>query len=231
MSSFKKTAVSVAIASALGLGAAGAANADAITSITITGGSFFMSDGVTPGRVPFSFIGPNTDLVGGYINGGVNSPTADPNAIGRFFFFGAAVNLYTAATSNIGGIAGGPVPTGDITGGVLTLDTTSWFANWNGTDFNQGSATASTNFVPTAGNPVPADLAGSASCVGTSCTFTNLEWQSLIVGGPFGGKTGTWTLSGTATIEGAPPVPVPAAVWLFGSGLLGLVGVARRRMK
>lgn len=26
-----------------------------------------------------------------------------------------------------------------------------------------------------------------------------------------------------------PPVPVPAAVWLFGSGLLGLVGVSRRR--
>lgn len=31
--------------------------------------------------------------------------------------------------------------------------------------------------------------------------------------------------------EAAPPpsVPVPAAVWLFGSGLLGLVGVARRK--
>jgi hypothetical protein len=25
------------------------------------------------------------------------------------------------------------------------------------------------------------------------------------------------------------PVPVPPAVWLFGSGLLGLIGVARRR--
>lgn len=27
-----------------------------------------------------------------------------------------------------------------------------------------------------------------------------------------------------------PPIPVPAAVWLFGSGLIGLVGVARRRV-
>ena len=27
----------------------------------------------------------------------------------------------------------------------------------------------------------------------------------------------------------ASPVPVPAAVWLFGSGLLGMIGVARRR--
>lgn len=29
--------------------------------------------------------------------------------------------------------------------------------------------------------------------------------------------------------ETAPPVPVPAAVWLFGSGIMGLVGFARRR--
>jgi len=29
--------------------------------------------------------------------------------------------------------------------------------------------------------------------------------------------------------ENVAPVPVPAAVWLFGSGLIGLVGVARRK--
>ena len=29
-------------------------------------------------------------------------------------------------------------------------------------------------------------------------------------------------------VSGASVVPVPAAVWLFGSGLLGLVGIARR---
>ena len=28
---------------------------------------------------------------------------------------------------------------------------------------------------------------------------------------------------------GVAPVPVPAAVWLFGSGLIGLIGVARRK--
>jgi hypothetical protein len=35
----------------------------------------------------------------------------------------------------------------------------------------------------------------------------------------------------TGQIQGVDlaPVPVPAAVWLFGSGLIGLVGVARRR--
>jgi hypothetical protein len=34
---------------------------------------------------------------------------------------------------------------------------------------------------------------------------------------------------GTFVNPGAAVVPVPAAVWLFGSGLLGLVGVARRK--
>lgn len=30
-------------------------------------------------------------------------------------------------------------------------------------------------------------------------------------------------------VESVQPVPVPAAVWLFGSGLLGLIGIARRK--
>jgi hypothetical protein len=39
-----------------------------------------------------------------------------------------------------------------------------------------------------------------------------------------------WRLDADGTLTyGAPAVPVPAAVWLMGSGLLGLVGVARRR--
>jgi hypothetical protein len=48
---------------------------------------------------------------------------------------------------------------------------------------------------------------------------------------------GTASLTGTGanldlsfTSNGSPPpVPLPAAFWLLGSGLLGLAGVARRR--
>jgi hypothetical protein len=62
-------------------------------------------------------------------------------------------------------------------------------------------------------------------------------------GKPTGPLSGTWNTTNPfderdlshLTIyqigSGTPPqlIPVPAAVWLFGSGLLGLVGVARRR--
>lgn len=38
-----------------------------------------------------------------------------------------------------------------------------------------------------------------------------------------------WTFAFSGDFVGVPEVPVPAAVWLFGSGLLGLLAVARRR--
>jgi len=36
---------------------------------------------------------------------------------------------------------------------------------------------------------------------------------------------------GSLKTPGVPAIPVPAAAWLFGSGLLGLVGVARRKSR
>lgn len=50
--------------------------------------------------------------------------------------------------------------------------------------------------------------------------------ESPVACGPFPNQTPIF--SGTIVPE-TGEVPVPAAVWLFGSGLLGLVGVARRR--
>lgn len=58
---------------------------------------------------------------------------------------------------------------------------------------------------------------------------------------PISGITGSITGDGTSSFISGPgivtydvdagmyEVPVPAAVWLFGSGLLGLIGIARRK--
>jgi hypothetical protein len=47
--------------------------------------------------------------------------------------------------------------------------------------------------------------------------------------GPFVGFSANFDMTSMTLASVVPAVPVPAAVWLFGSGLLGLVGVARRR--
>jgi hypothetical protein len=66
--------------------------------------------------------------------------------------------------------------------------------------------------------------------VGATAAF--LEIVQAI--GPIGtGPAGENWLAGEIFIDdvylGVTAVPVPAAVWLFGSGLLGLIGVARRK--
>jgi hypothetical protein len=57
---------------------------------------------------------------------------------------------------------------------------------------------------------------------------------SPMLSGPFPGYNANFdvdTIHITSIENGPQPVPVPAAVWLFGSGLLGLVGIARRKKK
>jgi len=50
-------------------------------------------------------------------------------------------------------------------------------------------------------------------------------------GNSFGTYAATWLLADNTLTFGTPaPVPIPAAVYLFGSGLIGLVGLARRKM-
>ena len=65
---------------------------------------------------------------------------------------------------------------------------------------------------------------------------------SLLIDPSWDGKTLEFGVKSAATgyaasgvyydnfsLTGPPAVPVPAAIWLFGSGLLGMVGLARRR--
>ena len=50
-------------------------------------------------------------------------------------------------------------------------------------------------------------------------------------GGAFNGYEANWRLEGTMRTDAYSAVPVPAAAYLMGSGLIGLAGVARRRRK
>ena len=67
---------------------------------------------------------------------------------------------------------------------------------------------------------------GTVSYVSTDVTATNPVGPDGILG--LGMIDGAF-VGFNANFDFTTPVPVPAAVWLFGSGLLGLVGVARRR--
>jgi len=67
------------------------------------------------------------------------------------------------------------------------------------------------------GNDLPMFLNFSGDVAG--------DWSASV---DWTGQTGTILGGGTYTIALAT-VPIPATIWLFGSGLLGLVGMARRK--
>lgn len=212
----KKTALAAALMLVTGV-----ASAAPLSSLTLTGGSFLMGfgDTLTMGAYADMSVDGTYDGSAPAVVGSADSYL--PTSIAAFTYFGSGVAVYTAASD---GVNTGKAPvSGDITGNTLSLDLSSWTAFWNGTSFNQGS---STSLVP-----------GSV-CVGANCTtainVTSFDavtgaftatWQAVVVGGSFNGQLATWNIAGTASA-----VPVPAAAWLFGSGLLGLAGVARRRM-
>lgn len=199
-------------------GFAVAANAADVTSMTITSGTFAMDDPTA--TTAFSYIGPNTNLVGGYIGDSllaVSNSAANPEDIASFSFFSKPVHTYTAATNlgdtntAVGTQTGGPVPTGDITGTIMTMDMSSWFANWGNSDFN-----------------MPGTATGTATLIdATTNTYSyDISWAGTVVGGSFDGATGYWTLQGTAAA--AVPEASTYGMMLAGLGLVGGV-LARRR--
>jgi len=106
-------------------------------------------------------------------------------------------------------------------------------AQWGGTYIRLGQASGGVTFSGT--------LSGCFIVPGSNPTVTDCHFDIYAneyidaIEDPesagFAGWTAQWHLQGNNSLVYTAPtaVPVPAAVWLFGSGVLGLAGFARRK--
>ena len=136
--------------------------------------------------------------------------------------------------------------TGTGSGGSMTSAVPFFGFTWTAHDFvmtatgNPGEVLANIPF--DWGAPVTTTPCGVANCDIPVVALMQLtptgnpgEFSVITLDGDGTGTPGTAMTAGpfvgfSPTFSGiATAVPVPAAVWLFGSGLLGLVGVARRK--
>jgi len=158
---------------------------------------------------------PAFDANGGSLSNAIITPT-------KFFAvdFGISTNRVDPQTKTLL-----PPPTVTLSGGKLSADLSSWAASWNRQDFNQGapkpvsSTGAQTpgqngagkawdyvagKWLDTPSAPVSTGARASGTFNAKTRRF-ELDWTSLIVGGPFNGFTGIWHLTGTFEPQQAGP--------------------------
>ena len=243
-----KKSLSAGISAALGLAAIVAAPSASAFNLNITTGTHTCLYGADAAQVSGCLYGAVTVTGGSYFNMGGSFANDLGSVVGLDVGVGTAQALQ--------GTAGAPASTLDQNAGTNPgIDqniTSPWaffaLANYGVnfalsdlllTDAGAGAATVDMSGWRVAWGEVPLIDMGQ----GADATFTydgsnwTLDYSAFVPAGDpsgFGGAQYDLHLEGTyvgdvTTVIAPAAVPVPAAVWLFGSGLIGLVGVARRR--
>ena len=123
----------------------------------------------------------------------------------EFGFFGW-VGIHTTQFDELSNQALAPSAFINTENQSIHVDLGSWAWSWNGHNYHQGAS----------------EIIGTYD--ETTETY-NINWSSVFPGGPFDSQIHDWNLTGIASVSA---IPIPAAIWLFGSGLISLVGFARR---
>lgn len=225
----KKSALATALVAMLGVTAAQAAVLNAGDTLTIndgttdsygnyTGGSFFGMD--TNGDAKIAAT--EATVIDGLAGITIGSTQA-AGVIDTWSFFGNTGTHYTSVA-----------PTGGTTSGV---NMSGWTVFWNGVNVPMGGGA----WAPANCGAAHMGCTGQTFANGTAnffwdgtygSSYTLFYTATVPLNDPsgFGGVRYFLKLSGTVQ-QGPGEVPVPAAAWLLGSGLVGLVGVARRKAK
>ena len=153
-----------------------------------------------------------------------------------------ATGLVTLNASPVGGPAGEPVPAYGFTifkGADTSAVPYNHHGAWNSTTNTTGLTAAS---LPGGGRNLPVssivaysigNVDPSTSAPGTNINTISFEAQAgeiytIALGGY---RNGDWTTTSWGYNLEVSQVPVPGAVWLFGSAMAGLIGVGRRKSK
>jgi hypothetical protein len=114
-------------------------------------------------------------------------------------FFGIKFSINTTAVDAQTGEPA-PLPVIAVKNGKLSGRITAWNAQWNGLSFNQGAPKPNGTYAQVDNYPPALNASGTVAPSGTYDATTKrfvLDWQSLIVGGPFDRYSGRWHLEGT----------------------------------